>query len=179
MKALLFLLVCLVAALGHPHSDEQKGKDRVAALQFVQEFYDWYVPKASKLAVDPVKDALRSKAAWFASELRKALLEDIEAQQKARDEIVGLDFDPFLNGQDPGVRYVVVGAKAKGKTWLVSLHAVAAGMRSSKPAVVAVVEQGEKGWRFVNFEYPGGDDLRTILKNLRNERSTEGLPHRK
>jgi hypothetical protein len=173
-KALSFLVVLAIATAGLAQAQEQQARDRAAALQFVQTFYDWYVPKAAKLGGDPVKDALKHKASSFSPPLREALLQDIEAQEKA-DEIVGLDFDPFLNSQDPGEPYVAVAAKAKGKTWLVSVHPMVAGGRASNPAVVAVIEKGEKGWRFTNFLQPDGEDLLTLLARLKQDRQNFGV----
>jgi hypothetical protein len=44
---------------------------------------------------------LKSKYA-FSPELASKLKEDLAAQEKSPGEIVGLDFDPFLNAQDVG-----------------------------------------------------------------------------
>jgi FlaG/FlaF family flagellin (archaellin) len=73
---------------------------------FVQRFYDWYVPIALKdNAGNPSDRALRYKSHAFSPELLTQLKEDSTAQAKAKGEIVGLDFDPFLNSQHPGERY--------------------------------------------------------------------------
>jgi hypothetical protein len=70
---------------------------------FVQGFYDWYVPKALDHKIFRAWDlALKTKSSVFSPELAQALREDSAAQDKAeKGELVGLDFDPFLNSQDP------------------------------------------------------------------------------
>jgi hypothetical protein len=73
-----------------------------SAKRLVQGFYDWYVPRALK--GDAVGLALSSKASAFAPRLSKALKEDQAATAQSPGEIVGLDFDPFLDTLGGSVR---------------------------------------------------------------------------
>jgi hypothetical protein len=90
-----FLFLALPYALNAQAKDAQKTP---ASLRgFVQGFYDWYVPKALGDNAGPAWDlVLRSRSSDLSPQLVQALREDLTAQAKAKGEIVGLDFDPFL-----------------------------------------------------------------------------------
>ena len=148
-----------------PISDPEVASVR----KFVQGFYDWYVPRALKNG-DTELLALKSKAASFAPELRSSLLEDWKASSKNKDEIVGLDFDPFLNSQDPYPRYTVATIKHQGQNWLVGVYGFSPGEKPTEPAVTAKVEKGKRGWRFTNFLYGKGDNLLGTLRQLKHDR---------
>jgi hypothetical protein len=145
---------------------------------FVQGFYDWYVPKTQfdqshKPAEPPLRQPLKERTRSFSLELRHRLIEDFEAQAKARGELVGLDFDPFLNGQDPSVRFVAETISRKGGSYWVEVYGMSSGQRQEHVVPELVFRNGR--WVFVNFHYGkgkfGGDsDLLSILKTLRDER---------
>jgi hypothetical protein len=101
----------------------------------------------------------------------------LAAAAKNSDEIVGLDFDPFLNTQDPCNRYEVGKAIAKGNSYWVEVYGICSGKRSAKPDVWPEVVRVNGHWRFANFhyehqagEYPDSADLLGILKTLRQDR---------
>jgi len=109
---------------------------------------------------------LSKKKALFAPELRQALERDIAASAKVKDEIVGLDFDPFLDSQDPDSPYRVAGVKqGKGRT-LVTVKSPG----RSGVTLVAVVKRHGESWQFVDFIYGGEGSLTTILKTLARQR---------
>ena len=104
--------------------------------------------------------------------------EDFAAQAKAPGEIVGLDFDPFLNSQDPCERYEVGLITQKGETYLVNVYAICSGKKSSVADVVPEVLHKGSQWEFINFRYPNqaqqyhnSADLLSILRIQREERS--------
>jgi hypothetical protein len=70
--------------------------------------------------------ALKEKPYAFDSELSRMLKEDSEAQAKVKTEIVGLDFDPVLGGQDACERYEVRKVTIKGDSCFVRSLAHAA-----------------------------------------------------
>ncbi|MFZ0820466.1 MAG: carboxypeptidase regulatory-like domain-containing protein [Candidatus Acidiferrales bacterium] len=152
----------------------QNPQEAPASLaNFVQEFYDWYVPIALRDNAKPSMEiALKEKPAAFGPELFRALKEDSEAQAKAR-EIVGLDFDPFLNSQDPDESYVVAKITQMKCSYWVGVHSLSSGKKSDEPVVFAEIEQKGEGWQFINFHYPDDGDLLSILKTLRK---AAGLP---
>jgi hypothetical protein len=173
MKIVKLLFCCVLLAL--PVSlRAQSGSDASASdsvKKFVQGFYDWYAPKAVSSSSGPAwNTALKVKGACFSPELGRKLREDSEAQAKAEGEIVGLDFDPFLNGQDPGKHYSVGKVVAKGESYLVEVHRVVSGKPEEKPTVTAEVTGKNGQWYFVNFLYPNDHNLLGVLKALKDDR---------
>ena len=140
--------------------------------KFVQDFYDWYAPKArsAKNGV-PWMIALKEKSSEFDPGLAAALTADAAAQAKVSDDIVGLDFDPFINSQDtPADRYIVGTARWKGNALLVNVYGSTAGKKAAKPDVVAELVATAGEWQFVDFDYPGDGDLVSELATLKADR---------
>jgi hypothetical protein len=169
------VLVCCLFALALPHfSTAQMKHSQDASAQvreFVQEFYDWYVPKARADNPGPAWDlALKSKGSVFSPDLARALKEDLQAQAKAQGEIVGLDFDPFLSAQDPCERYEAGSVVPKGTSYWVEVYGVCSGKRHEKADVVAELIQKDDHCVFVNFHYPKDRNLLAVLKSLREDR---------
>jgi hypothetical protein len=148
-----------------------------AARRFVLEFYDWYTPKALRGNAGPAWHlALKWKPTVFNPPLLRALREDSAASAKAKGDIVGLDFDPFLASQDPESRYPVGKASRRGKFYYVNLHRFLLGKPSPKPVLVAKLENHNGTWRFANFIYSDGNDLMTVLTELKRARSGSSRP---
>lgn len=122
---------------------------------YVQGFYDTYL----KLKNDPLVAALRTQKSSFTPELWASLQEDVAASQKAKGETVGLDFDPFLVGNDPGDIYKVNQITAKDGAYWVQVLGFYKGQTS--PCCEAVVEVVPKGDRLMisNVHYPAFRDL--------------------
>ncbi len=165
----------LLSMLPCPIWPQQKigGSDgRETPQAFAQDFYNWYVPKALNDNPGPAWDiALRYRKHAFSPELFQALKDDSDAQAKASD-LVGLDFDPFLNSQDPCESYQVGSSTRKRSEYRVNVYANCAGKgkKTDVPSVVAVLVRKGGQWRFVNFEYPDGGDLLSNLRVLRDDR---------
>lgn len=139
--------------------------------KFVQGFYSWYAPKAAQLNVAlPANMTLHQKASWFGPELRRKLRADYQAQISAKQEVDALDFDPFLGSQDPDPYYRVVRVTPKGQRYLVEVHRVMNGKVEKQRTVTAEIAGKEGHWYFVNFRYPGGYNLLSILAALQNSR---------
>lgn len=135
-----------------------------SSREFVDSFYQWYVPRTHSNLPDGFWDsALRYKRSAFSAELFGLLKENADAQARCHD-LVGLDFDPFLNYQEPAERYVVGRITQKGQTYEADIHAVWSGEQGEKPDVTAEFVERDRRWFFVNFRYPDGDDLVAILK---------------
>jgi hypothetical protein len=128
---------------------------------FVQGFYDWYVPVVLRFDKEaPWHMALRRRPRDFSSELTAALKQS-DAEAKADGDPV-LDFEPLLDAQDPAAKYKVDKATAASGRCFASVSA------SSKPKseladVVAELVKNQGQWVFVNFRYPNGTDLMSIL----------------
>jgi hypothetical protein len=145
---------------------------------FVQELYGWYVPKALDDSTGPASErALKYRSYVFSSELFRALKEDSDAQARISGYIVGLDFDPFLNTQDPCERYELGGITQNGETYRIEVFGVCSGTRHEKPDVIAEVARRNGRLVFTNFiydnlakQFPHSANLLATLKLLREER---------
>lgn len=146
-----------------------------AARKAAQAFYDWYAPMAMKNAKEPAfVRSLRERKAALTEELAQALAADAAAQKAVPDDIVGLDWDPFLNAQDSYAKYVAGEVKAEGKGFLVAMHSVQGGKKGAE--VLFLVEMVLKDGKFVigNVRSPKGGDLVSSLKQLAEERKKMG-----
>ena len=110
--------------------------------------------------------ALRYKISAFTPQLAKGLSQDRATQARCKD-LVGLDFDPFLNTQDPAERYEIDGSRPGGRGYLVDIYSVRDGQRGEKADVRAEVVQSSGKWLFANLYYSDGTDLLSILTSPR------------
>lgn len=158
-------LLCLPLTL---NAQPRAGQCEMAsARKFVQAFYDWYAPMAVKA---PSLDAvLKKKPSVLAPALAHALKEYLADETKSSGELVGLDFDPFLNSQDPVARYHVVSVKKEGKGYRVRVQSAPMPGSTDTTSVVAEVARRNGKWCFTNFRYPEGSDL---LKELATSSTT-------
>jgi hypothetical protein len=171
------MLFFLLAASCLPSSQTRQQVDlEHSCRDFVQKFYDWYVPKALDLNVpDAPGVALNSRNSDFSPELVKLLKEDSEAQAKHPNEIVGLDFDPFLSSRDPSDHFVARTITLKSGNYFVEVYGISSGERREKVVAELALKKGQ--WLFVNFHYSKSgqapaknDDLLSCLKRLRENR---------
>ena len=171
-KKAVLLAMLLVALFAWPFSGTaQVQNPQESVKNFVQQFYDWYGTvshKDSKLAPD--QRAIKEKAQIFSAQLISALKEDYEASSKDPEEIVGLDWDPFLCSQELDDRYEVGGIKKQGQSYLIEVYGVSGGKKNPEPNVIAEVEQKDGHWVFINFHSPHGGDLLGDLKELKQSR---------
>jgi len=118
----------------------------------VQKFYDWYWNQFADKANDPSFDMRRLHTYHEVVRLRSGALSPRLIRLFKRDErlseaahgIANLDFDPFLNSQDP-----------EGKFDVVSVTVNRGECRSelSQRDIVAVAQRRGPGWVFSNFYY--------------------------
>lgn len=157
------LLVVLIAIAGLCGVKLLNVSQPQSARAFVSGFYDWYVPLALQNHAEPTwRIALRHKQVDFDPSLVRLFQADAAAQDKCED-LVGLDFDPFLNSQDPAERYEVGDIEQQGNTYTAKIYSVIEGQRSSRTEVSASFRRTNNRFVFVNFYYPNGGDLVTIL----------------
>jgi hypothetical protein len=171
------LLLSVVTGFSLPSQAQDAEEIQKSCRNFVQSFYDWYVKRPE------FPRALKYRPSAFSPELSRRLREDHEAQVKAPGDIAGLDFDPFLNGQDPGEHYVVGRIELKGKkTCWAEIHRGSADEMSKQTYVGAELVSNVGRWQFINFYYPlansdadfsasvshGG--LLALLKDMRKDR---------
>lgn len=172
-RSLLYLLAAASSIAAQTRSAQSPAQVHQYAERscrsFVQRFYTWYVPKHG------LEDVLKYRRSALTPELYGALKEDLAASAKNPDEVVGLDFDPFLNAQDVAERYVLGKVTAKGATFWVGIYGIWSGKKSDKPDVTAEVACKEGKCLFVNFHYgktelPENENLLSVLKALKKER---------
>jgi len=152
------------------------SKEEASCKSFVREFYAWYFGKSKSPGPKDVcvtDLALKQRAVCFSPELSRLLKEDSAAQAKVPGEIVGLDFDPILNTQAEADRYETGNVIRRGNNYLVEVYGYWDKKKSTKPDVLPELALVKGKWQFVNFRYKSDreDDLISILKGLRDERS--------
>jgi hypothetical protein len=175
VSAGLFLFVTFSSAIAETPRVE---KTLASCEAFVQNFYDWYAPIAhdDKRRGRAWDVALKEKIQVFDAKLAKDLAEDSAAQEKSKDDIVGLDWDPFLNSQDPAPKYKVVKIVVLGDKCNVDVRSQ--GDNSQKQPEADISPElifKDKSWKFVNFfdknaKKSQTNDLVNALKNLRDAR---------
>ena len=136
---------------------------------FVQNFYDWHVAHQTNF-----ETAMRWKRSVLSPQLRDALLEDLAASRKNANETVGLDFDPFVNSQDPAPLYRVGKTTVNAGSCFAEVHGVPSD-RKDQPDVTAELRPENGSWRFVNFHYGSdngaeNENLISILRRLKRDR---------
>jgi hypothetical protein len=172
MKLRRVVFVCFVLMVSAWPRPSSAASPEADAKAFVQKFYDTYMPVVQAEQAAPASNFVIEKmSADLDPVLLAELKEDAAAAAAAPEgELVGLDFDPFLDSQDPADRYEVKSVSRKGTKYLADVYCVTQGKRSDKPCVVPELVQANGKWRFVNFDYPEGGDLLTVLKDLKAER---------
>jgi hypothetical protein len=140
----------------------------LSAPGFVRAFYDWYVPIVHSDVGAP---------AWFAvlqrdppvlnAKLLAALRQDSISGAASPGEVNGLNFDPFLDSQDPCEAYELGDVTGTGNTQHVAIHSVCSGMRSAEPSLLAEVAMEDGSWVFQNVRYTRTkSDLINVLNEL-------------
>jgi len=135
-----------------------------ASRDFVESFYHWYVPGTyRRITSRPWEIALKQKRFAFSPQLSELLKKDSSVQAKCADS-VGLNFDPFVNYQDPAEHYVVGRISRESQTYMAEVYPVWSGEQRERPDVRAEFVEKDGDWFFVNFHYPDGNDLLTYLQ---------------
>jgi hypothetical protein len=140
-----------------------------SARQVVQTFYNWYLPVATHPGKrDAFMTAATSGPSQFEPELVRWLRIDSTARARGQGEIDGLDWDPFLNSQDPCEKYTASAVRVDGSRYFVDVVG-SGGCRSHTDADV-VVELRATGGSFVIHEFRDprqrNEGLIPILKRL-------------
>lgn len=172
---------------GDSHSQAPPSQDSVAVHRFVQGFYDWYTPIASKRHDSPAWwSVLDSATSLLDPELATAIRGDSAARQEMIDWREMLNFDPFLESQDPCPRYEVSEVRRDGLRYQVVVRPVCPsgeGPRFVRSRPIVEVFPAAAGWRIANIWYVRPDstkhDLRSMLCDwARADRRPEKRPAR-
>ena len=174
VTALVAILTLSAQPVPCQTTSEQETQE--SCRKFVQAFYDWYLSKeaASGNLSTPSMDAvLKRKANVLSPELYQRLKADRDAEEDCPGEICGLDFDPFLNSQDPSAHFKAASVTHRGSSYWVDVYGTESAKR--REHVIPELIQQNGHWIFVNFHYGKNkwtDDsslLRT-LKDLQADR---------
>lgn len=143
----------------------------VSCLNFVQNFYDWYVPVVFNGQNTPAYSiAIAKKEDFFSPELKSQLQANLKIYAGQGNLIESLDFDPFLFSQDPWPEYKATGAFLSGEKCYVTVSAVPNGRVAETSNLRAVSEKRNGKWVFVDFIYMGsGQGKNTNLSQLLSE----------
>jgi hypothetical protein len=166
----LSCLILVVLPQRMSYADDSSLENDREVKQFVQNFYDWYVPLSRGTYEQTFIQAVVKRRTQFTLELAEALTVDDAAQAKDKNEIIGLDFEPFTSSQDPCEKYVAGSVRKKVNWYRVDIFSICDGKRSEKPELVAEVARVNDRLVFANFRYENGADLIGILHSLANER---------
>jgi hypothetical protein len=157
---------------------QSKTDDKESARIFVQKFYDWYsvlynaeVP-GKKTQLSSQQIAMKHSREFFSVNLQKALTNYYDTP--AKDGDIGLDFDPFIAGQDSGPGYETGSVKQVGNKSFVDVHSIKKGqprkaVLAAELIVIAEVTKESGHWVITNFTYVdngGKYNLLGMLKNL-------------
>jgi hypothetical protein len=158
----------IVAAILFAAALPQAAPPAEAPDRFVQRFYDLYTP----MSASGWARAIRSQALWDFLDpgLARMLKADADAQANSPNDIVGLDFDPFLSSQDPWHKYEAGKTTKAGTGYTVRVHGVVKGKRRPAPSLVVDVAPRDGHWVIRDFHYPDGDDLVTDLRQAQKDR---------
>jgi len=160
----LFLCICLMTiSVGLYAQDEEQSIEVVR--HFVQDFYNWYAPLVLKTDTDIAWERLlKEKPLVLDSNLIHLIGNDYREQAKAKGVIVGIDFDPFLNSQDPSATYVAGKVSGNENVFRVEVRERRSDGGADNAELVAEVSRINGKWRFTNFYYGKNRDLVSILK---------------
>jgi hypothetical protein len=154
------------------------NSDAASCRKSVQDFYDWYVP-ITIAQDDRFTVMLRPRKNSFDPKLWQMLAADDEAQSKAH-EIVGLDFDPIVNSQDPSPKFKVHAISIERNRCNAVVYGFAQGTREERVAPELIYLNNR--WIFVNFHYQfeingkwRDSDLVAILEDLRKSRAAADI----
>ena len=138
-----------------------------AAVELVARFYSEYAPRAIRSGLLALDSTLVETPGVFTPELLAALRRDAAARAAAAGYINGLDFEPFLNSQDPCEQYELGAAEQVGARIRVQVFAVCRGVRTSVPAVVVEVSRTVDGWAIGNLLFgPPANDVLSLSRRL-------------
>jgi hypothetical protein len=130
---------------------------------FVEEFYNWYVPLTQNNHESPSwRIALGERAKDFSPLLIKLFEKSFSAQDKCED-LVGLDFDPFLDSQDPSPSYGIGNVKKNRSGYLIEIYNTLDEKKYEKRKIIISLHNTNGNWIFSNFFYKDKENLLKIL----------------
>ena len=170
VRARPLLLAALALCVAHTLGAQSPSHATMDSIgRAVQGFYTWYLPRfAHPRGRDVMMLAATKGPIPFDSVLVHWLRVDSTARARAKDEIDGLDGDPYLNAQDPCDAYTVKAVRARGSDVLVDVlgHGGCEAHRQPDATVVLGVRAGR--WTILDLLYPNqrNEALIALLQRL-------------
>jgi hypothetical protein len=103
-------------------------------------------------------------------ELAAALKAEYAAAESSDEEMIGLDFDPFVNAQDICPPYQARGAVPVDGKLDVAIQSACGWGHPFVPEAIYVLERRDDRWVLANIRYPGGSTLLEILAYYAQQR---------
>ncbi len=142
------------------------------AQRWVRDVVKEYLSQFGDVSDKPVNwDPATMIEARLVPSLRQALSDDRAAARANNDEIVGLDFDPFSNSQDPCETYRAGAVAMNGDSVQVAIHANCDYGSTLFPDAVYVLVRSGTDFLIADIQYPGNSSLTQILKYLAEQRA--------
>lgn len=167
------IVLCIALTTGVFASAQQPAD---SCRKFVENFYASYFPRMLKTPNLSILTVKKSPE-LFAPALREALQKDFDAQAKVHDDIIGIDYDFVLGGQDFAKSYSVRDVSMKNGLCFAEVWGkwpATPGEKRVAPDVIAELKQNGDTWQFVNFSYPEFKfDLLENLADLAKQREKE------
>ena len=152
LKSCQLAAMALAATTSFASAQADTRSERDSVRRAVQAYYNWYTPRAAKArGVDMVMRAATHGPLAFDPELVKWLRIDSTARARTKDEVNGLDGDPYFNAQDPCDRYTVQWVRPQGSGFLVDILGHGGCAVHTHPDVIVVV--GRTGGRWIVREF--------------------------
>lgn len=143
------------------------------AMRWVERFLERYLgdedqPEMKPEGWSPVQEIERD----LTPKLAAALKADRDAAANSPDEIVGLDFDPFVNAQDFCAPYQARGAAPfQGRLDVVVYNGCGWGHPFVPDMIYALERRGGR-WVLADIRYPGGSTLLQVLAHYAEQRKS-------
>lgn len=173
----LVLALGLVAGMAHAWAagPSQPPSEASDVQQFVQDFYDWYVPGAN---TQPSWELAVKERPYLFS---KSIIQGLKDEQASKDESPGYtvdsDFDPFFDDrQNPCGPYKAGKVTMADDTYHVEVFGTCGSSDPNQPDVVAELKRQDGSWVFTNFIYTETDDLFAELKTMKGLRESMKTP---
>jgi len=178
-----------------------QSKEEQSCQEFVQKFYDWRVSllvdglfcrdtlkgtNASQEAIQEDEEECKVASAYRNAEklsIEKELSPKLqhylklEEERQKKEEDPGLDFDPYLNTQDPSPKFVADGVHVSGNSCNALVHGY--DLRGQKrEEIMPELSRTNGGWIIENFHYkfdmhdgkpPQDDNLIHMLREYLGE----------
>jgi hypothetical protein len=127
-------------------------------------FYSWYVPRAVAARNEPAwATVLSRKPATLSVRLQHELTFDLAKKARASGTIEGIDFDPFLGGQDPCPQFAIGKTRMEQNRYLIDIKPVCPSGPEQPPVTVWLIRT-KLGFVIDDVTYGDGDTLRHALQ---------------